>query len=324
MATMRAAVMRRYGPPEVIRIEEVPRPQPAAGEVRIRVHATTVNRTDCAFRIPEPFFIRPYSAMLRPRRRILGSEVAGVVDAVGTEAAGFAVGDRVFGVVGGDRFGAHAEYVCAKASGPLAPMPEGLSFEQAAAVCDGFILARTCLTWAGVREGQRVLVYGASGSIGTAGVQLARHLGAHVTAVCGTDGVEVVRALGPDEVVDHRRQDWLRTGATFDVVFDAVGKRTFRECRHLLRSPGRYVTTDLGPGYQNVPLAVLTWKLARRRVMVPIPRYTAAHVHLLRELLDAGEYRAVIDRTYPLDRVVEATRYVQSGRKLGNVVLTVA
>ncbi len=309
---MRAVVHDRYGPPDVLRLDDVERPVPEDDEVLVAVHATTVNRTDCGFRNPTPFFVRGFSGLLRPKNKILGTELAGEVVAVGAAVTEFKVGDHVFGVQA-DRFGAHAEFVCVREDGPLARKPNNMTFEEAAAVCDGVILARTCLRWAGVREGQRIVVYGASGSIGTAGVQLAKHLGAHVTAVCNTANVDRVRSLGADEVIDYTQEDFTENGETYDVIFDAVGKHSFRRCRRSLAKGGIYAVTDLGFLWQNPLLALLTKLFRTRRVMMPIPKYKKADVLFLKELIEAGAYRAVIDRYYPLEEVVEATRYVETG-----------
>jgi NADPH:quinone reductase-like Zn-dependent oxidoreductase len=202
-------------------------------------------------------------------------------------------------------------------------MPAGWGFEEAAAVCDGGILALSCLRAARLERGQRILVYGASGSIGTAAVQLAKHFGAHVTAVCNTKNVETVRGLGADEVLDYTREDFTATGETHDVVFDAVGKTSFRRCKRLLTSGGVYVETDLGFLWQNPLLAVVTRWVGDKRVRMPLPKYTKENVLFLRRLMEAGEFRAVIDRRYPLEQVVEATTYVETEQKTGNVVLTV-
>ena len=319
---MRAVVHDRYGPPDVLRLDDVERPVPEDDEILVAVHATTVNRTDCGFRNPRPFFVRIFSGFLRPKNKILGTELAGEVVAAGAAVTKFKMGDHVSGVQA-DRFGAHAEFVCVREDGPLARKPNNMTFEEAAAVCDGVILARTCLRWAGVREGQRIVVYGASGSIGTAGVQLAKHLGAHVTAVCNTANVDRVRSLGADEVIDHTQEDFTENGETYDVIFDAVGKHSFRRCRRSLAKGGIYAVTDLGFLWQNPLLALLTKLFRTRRVMMPIPKYKKADVLFLKELIEAGGYRAVIDRCYPLEEVVEATRYVETGQKTGNVVLTV-
>jgi NADPH:quinone reductase-like Zn-dependent oxidoreductase len=206
---------------------------------------------------------------------------------------------------------------------PLAKLPSGISFDEGAAVCDGVILALTCLRWARLKRGQRILIYGASGSIGTAAVQLAKHMGAAVTAACGTDGVDTVSSLGADRVIDYTLQDFTAIGETFDVVFDAVGKSSFRRCRHLVKRGGAVVATDLGFMWQNPILTLLSWRIAPKRVLMPLPRYRKQEVLLLKELLEAGRFRAVIDRRYPLEQVVEATRYVETEQKIGNVVLTV-
>jgi NADPH:quinone reductase-like Zn-dependent oxidoreductase len=307
----------------VLRLAELERPSPRDDEVLVRVHATTVNRTDCGFRQPRPFFVRLFSGLRRPRRRILGTEFAGEVEAVGGAVTEFAPGDRVFGV-NADRFGAHAEFLCVRERAPIAKLPSGATFAEAAAVSDGFILGLTGLRWARLERGQRILIHGASGSIGTAAVQLAKHMGADVTAVCATDGIEVVESLGADRVIDYTRQDFTAISETFDVVFDAVGKSSFRRCRRLVRKGGAFVETDLGFLWQNPLLSLLTWRFAPKRVAMPIPRYRKEQVLFVKELMEAGSYRAVIDRRYSLEQVVEATRYVETERKIGNVVLTLS
>lgn len=313
---MRAVVHDRYGPPEVLRIEDVPRPEPAEGEVLVRVHATTVTQTDCHMRRARPILWRLMLGLRRPRRRTLGLELAGEVAAAGPGVSGFSAGDRVFGIA----YGAHADYVCAQTR-RLAHVPDGMTFEQAAAVCDGFHQGLTCLRAAGVHEGQLILVYGASGSCGTACVQLARHFGAHVTAVCNGKNVELVRSLGADEVIDYEREDFAKRGAVYDAVIDAVGKRrSFLRNRRSLRPGGVFVPTD---GLHNLVLAPFTSRVGRKRMRFLTGTWTKEELLFLRELLESGGYRAVIDRTYPLDQVVEATRYVESWQKTGNVVITV-
>ena len=317
---MRAVVQDRYGSEDVLRVEEVGAPVPAAGEVLVRVHASTVNRTDVGLRAAKPWFSRFFVGLRRPRQRIPGIELAGVVEAVGGGVTALAAGDRVFGV----RSGAHAELVCVREDGALARIPDGISFEEAAAVPDGAALALACLRKAGALEGKRVLVYGASGSVGTAGVQLAKHFGAHVTAVCDTRHVELARSLGADEVIDYLEEDFARRGETWDVVFDAVGKHSFRRSRRALAPGGVFIETDGGFMWHAPALILLTRFVGDRRVYLGITRYSKADVELLADLLARGEYRAVIDRTYPLEQIAEAHRYVETGRKTGNVVLTVA
>ena len=318
---MRAVVQTKYGPPEILRLQDVEAPRPRDDEVLVRVRATTVDRTDCGFRRPKPFFVRLFSGLLRPKRQILGTELAGEIEAVGAAVTQFKAGDRVFGV-NADRFGTHAELVCVPEDGPLATMPAGISFEEAAAVCDGAILALANLRRAQIERGAKLLIYGASGSIGTAAVQLATYFGAEVTAVCHTRGVEIVRSLGATEVIDYTRQDFAGDGQTYDVIFDAVGKISFWHCRGSLRPHGLYLVTDLGVLWQN-PLLMLLTRFSRKKAAMPIPRYTKKDVLFLKELIESGNYRAVIDRRYSLEDVVEATRYVETQQKIGNVVLTV-
>jgi NADPH:quinone reductase-like Zn-dependent oxidoreductase len=318
---MKAVVHDRYGPPDVLRLEEVEPPVPRADEVLVRIRATTVNRTDCHRRAADPVMWRLFAGLGRPRRRILGSELAGEVAAAGQAVTEFTPGDQVFGLSLW-QLGTHAEFVCLPASGLLARKPEGVSFEQAAAVCDGGLNALASLKRADVGHGKRVLVYGASGSIGTAAVQLARHFEADVTAVCNTRNVETVRSLGAGRVIDYTREDFTANGQTYDVIYDAVGKHSFRRCAGSLEPGGKYLATD---GLQNVVLAIWTARLADKKVVFPVPpRYTKQDVLFLGGLIEAGEYRPVIDRCYPLEQVVEATRYVETQQKRGNVVLTVS
>jgi NADPH:quinone reductase-like Zn-dependent oxidoreductase len=318
---MKAVVYDRYGPPEVLRLEEVERPVPKDDEVLIRIRAATVTRTDTGLRGAELFISRFVTGLLRPKHRILGSELAGEVEEVGQAVTEFKVGDHVFGVTGS---GTHAEFVSMPQSAPLAHKPASMAFEEAAAVCDGASLALACLRQADLGEGRSILIYGASGSVGTAAVQLARHFGTHVTAVCSTKNVELVQSLGADEVIDYTREDFTKSGKRYDVIFDAVGKHSFRRSRRSLKPGGTYLETDLGFMW-HVPFLLLATKwIGDKKVKFGITKYTKEDVLLLRELIETGKYRAVIDRTYPLEEVVEATRYVETGEKTGNVVLTVA
>ena len=316
---MKAVVCDRYGPPEVLRIEDIERPVPGPDEVLIRIRATTVNRSDTETRQGSPAVARLLTGLRRPRHRVLGTELAGEVEAVGSAVTEFKPGDAVFGVRAW-KFGAHAEFVCMRESAALAPKPAGMSFEEAAAVCDGVILALMGLRPADVRKGRSILVYGASGSIGTAAVQLSRYFGADVTAVCGTKNLDLVRSLGAEQVIDYTREDFTTNGPAYDVIFDAVGKHSFGRCRDSLNPGGIYVATD---GLHNLLLAQWT-RFGDKKVIFPIPpRYTKQDVLFLKGLLEAGQYRPVIDRRYPLAEVVEASRYVDTEQKTGNVVLTV-
>ena len=320
---MRAVVFDRYGPPDVLHLEERDRPVPADDQVLIRVRATSVTRTDAGLRSAGVPISRFVTGLLRPKQanRVLGMEVAGTVEAAGAAVTAFAVGDEVFGITGA---GAHAEYVVMRETAALAHKPASITFEEAAAVCDGMSLALPSLEAADVREGTRLLIYGASGSVGTAAVQLARHLGAHVTAVTETRSLELVRSLGADEVVDFTTTDFTDTPKRYDAIFDAVGKTSFRRTRWLLKRGGTYVDTDLGAYWHVVALIPATRLAGTQRVKLGLARFRKADVELLKRLIEAGEYRAVIDRTYPLDEIVEAHRYVETERKVGTVVITVA
>lgn len=314
---MRAVVFRKYGTPDVLHVEEVERPTPKENEVLVKVMASSVTRSDTGLRSSEYFFARIFTGLLRPKRTIAGMEFAGVVEEVGAVVSNFQVGDEVFGIEGG----ANAEYICVDEGGLIAHKPKGMAFEEAAAVCDGALLALTCLKPA-ERRGQSIVVYGASGSIGTAAVQLAKYFGADVTAVCNSKNVELMRSLGADEVVDYLNEDFTRNGKEYDVVFDSVGKHSFRRSRHSLKPEGIYISVDLGFMWHVPMLSLLTRWIGRKKAKLAIGRYRKEDLHLLKELIEAGKYRAVIDRSYPLESVVEATRYVETEEKTGNVVLT--
>lgn len=318
---MNAIVQDRYGSPDVLRVDEVARPVPREDEVLIRIRATTVSQTDTHARAAHPFFWRLIAGLRRPRWRTLGVEFAGEVEAVGGAVRRFRVGDAVFGSTW---FGAHAEYICLREDGRLAHKPVGLRFEEAAAVCDGGLQALAALQAAGIHEGQRLLIYGASGSLGTAAVQLARHFGAHVTAVCNTPNVELVRSLGADVVIDYLHEDFTKNGERYEAIVDAVGKFSFVRARRSLAAGGTYVPTDLGPLLlETITMSLATRRVGNKRVRFPTSKRDRQDVEFLKGLIEAGAYRAVIDRTYPLEQAADAHRYVETWQKVGNVVLTV-
>jgi NADPH:quinone reductase-like Zn-dependent oxidoreductase len=319
---MRAAVRTSYGPPDVVRIAEVDKPAPKDNEVLVRVHATTVNRTDSGFRAGRPFFVRALTGLPRPRVRILGTEFAGTVEAVGAGVTSFGVGDRVFGFKGLP-FGAHAEYLAIPEDGFLATLPGHLSFEEAAPSTEGSHYGLALIRKAKVRSGQDVLVNGATGAIGSAAVQLLKQLGAGVTAVCGPEHVELVRGLGADRVIDYTAQDFTRDTQRYDVVLDAVGKSSFLRSRRLLKPRGVYLSSEFGPLAQNLVLALLAPLLGGRKVLLNIARDDPQMARDFRELLESGAFRPLVDRRYRLDEIVDAYRYVETGRKIGNVVISV-
>lgn len=316
---MRAAVNARYGSPDVVEEREVPTPEPGAGEVLVRVHATTVCRTDCGQLRAHPFFMRLVTGVARPKRTILGTDFAGEVEAIGGEVTSFVPGDRVFGLTPGG-YGGHAEYLCLSQDEAFTLMPDGMDFHEAV-VCEGAWYADSNLQALGVRSGHRILIYGASGAIGTAAVQLAKFYGAEVTAVVATRHVDLARSLGADHVIDYTRADYTQIDETFDFVFDAVGKASYFQCRRLLTPQGVFATTDLGPHNQNALLGLWATISRRRRVILGMPQDSRSLVQMLRARLQAGDFRAVIDRRYPLEEIVDAYHYVETGQKTGIVVI---
>ncbi len=319
---MKAAVYTRYGGPDVVRLAEIPTPSPRNDEVLIRVHATTVNRTDCGFRSAQYFVSRFFSGLFRPRNKVLGCEFAGVVESIGNDVSSFKVGDRVFGY-DDDRFGGHAEYKTIRENKALALMPEGMDFEVAAALTEGSHYARCDIRAAKIKDGDNVLLYGATGAIGSAAVQLLKHVGAYVVAVGNTKNVELVKSLGADEVIDYQTQDFTRTPHRFDFVFDAVGKSSFGMCKPLMKPKGIYISTELGKGSENIRLALTTPLFGGKRVLFPLPVMRKDDLVYLRDLAQQGLFRPVIDRRYTLDEIVEAHRYVETGQKTGNVIVNV-
>lgn len=318
---MKAAVHTSYGPPDVVRVTEVHKPVPKDSELLVRVHATTVNRTDCGYRAAKPFLVRSFTGLVRPKLTILGTEFAGEVEAVGPGVTSFEVGDRVFGYVEG-LFGAHAEYLTVPEDASVATVPANVTIEEAAASTEGSHYALSFIRHANIGSGQDVLVHGATGAIGSAAVQLVKSVGATVTAVCATDHVALVKDLGADRVIDYTVEDFTSDEQTYDVVLDAVGKSTFGRCRRLLRPGGLYLSSDLGPFAQNLILPLVTPLFRGRKVKFPFPKHDQQMVRYFKGLMESGDFRPVIDRRYLLEQIVEAYRYVETGQKVGNVVIS--
>lgn len=319
---MRAWTHRRYGPPDVMQLEELPVPTPGPTDILVRVHATTVNRTDCGFRSAEYVVSRLFSGLLKPKRPVLGCEFAGEVVAVGAQVVRFKVGDKVFGY-DDQRFGAYAEYMVTAAEGGVALLPKGWSYTDAAPLTEGIHYAWCDLKAARIGPRSRVLVHGATGAIGSGAVQLAVSLGAEVTAVCTTPYVECIKALGAHKVIDRNTTDFRTEPGPFDLVFDAVGKSRFKHCKHLLTHDGCYISTELGPRGENVFLGLIGGLRKGPRVRFPMPTISQADVEHFRSMAEAGTLRPLIDRVVGFDELVEATRYVETGQKIGNVVVMV-
>jgi len=316
---MKAMIYTRFGPPDVFKLEEVEKPTPKENEVLIRIYATSVVREDPDLRASPGF-----NGFLKPRNPVLGQELAGVIETVGRAVTRFQPGDQVYGI---DYFGAYAEYKCMSEDSALAIKPAMISFVEAAGIPNGMLTALPFLRDQGhIQPGQRVLVYGASGSVGTAAVQVARYFGAGVTGVCSTTNLEMVRSLGAEQVIDYTCEDFTKTGKIYDIIFDTVGKLPFSRCRGSLAERGVFLTTGIMlenmlhvfwtsiSGSKKVKFAATGLRPAREK---------AKDLVFLTELIETGKLKAVIDRCYPLEQMVDAHRYVEKGHKKGNVVITI-
>ena len=316
---MKAAIYRKFGPPEVLHLQEVRKPTPKANEVRIRIVATTVVKEDPDMRASAGF-----NGLLKPRHLILGQELAGEVDAIGSAVTRYKLGDQIFGI---DMFGAYAEYKCMPETGALAIKPVNLSYEQAASIPNGALTALPFLRDKGhLQRGQTVLIYGASGSVGAAAIQLARYFGAEVTGVCSTANLEWVKSLGAHQVIDYTQEDFTDNGKSYDIIFDTVGKRSFSDSKGSLRETGIYMGTVPTP--EMMLQALWTARSGRKKVRFAATGLRPAREKIkdlafLTELIEAGKIKAVIDRCYPLEQIAEAHRYVEQGHKKGNVVINV-
>ncbi len=319
---MKAIVYTQYGPPEVVSMVEMDRPIPSDDEVLVKVHASTVNRTDCGFRSAEYFIVRFFSGLISPKNQILGCEFSGEIESVGKNVTSFKSGDRVFGF-NESKFGAHAEYMTIPEPDAIDLIPDGLSYQEAAPLTEGIHYAFCNLKSAKLKAGQQILVNGGTGAIGSAAIQLAKYFGAEVTAVCHRNQVDLVKSLGPDEVIDYTQSDFTQLNKKFDIVFDAVGKSSFGKCKPILKDQGIYMSTELGYMSQNPFLAMITPFLGGKKVLFPLPTIKKEDVSFFKKLVEDGDFRPLIDRTYPMDQIVEAYRYVETGQKIGNVVIQI-
>ena len=323
---MKAIVYTKYGPPDVLRLKDVAKPVPRDDEVLIKVYATTVNRTDCATIRAKPFFARLFTGMFRPKKQIPGTEFAGKIEAVGKNVKSLRVGDKVFGF-DDQGSGSHAQYLTISEDKGLTTIPRNTTYEQAAASTEGAHYAYNCIKKVNIKSGQRALVNGATGAIGSAAVQILRYFNVYVTAVCNTKNMGLVKSLGANKVIDYTKEDFTKDEEKYNFVFDAVGKSSFLKCKPLLQSGGICISSDLGYMAQNVFLALITPimkpVIGNKKTVSPIPTDTRGSILFVRKLIEEGKFKAVIDRKYPLEQIIEAYKYVEKGQKTGNVVITV-
>ena len=320
---MKAAISEKYGPPDVIRIENKVKPVPKDNEVLIKIYATTVNRTDCAILQAKPFIIRFFYGFLKPKKAIQGTDFAGKIELVGKNVSSFKVGDRVFGF---DDMGlsSHAEYMTLADNDALTTIPGKINYELAAASIEGAHYALNFINKVEIKSGQKVLVNGATGAIGSATVQLLKYYGAYVTAVCNKKDEELVKSIGADKVIDYIKDDFTKCGEKYNFVLDTVGKSSFFKCKSILEADGVYLSSEFGWMAQNLFLAIVTSKWGGKKVIYPVPGNRTASVLFIRKLLEEGKFQSVIDRKYPLEEIADAYRFVEKGQKIGNVIITIA
>ncbi len=318
---MKAAIRSKYGPPEVLTVTQVAKPQPKENQILIRVHASTVNRTDCGGLTGKPYLIRLFTGLTKPTLLSTGTDFAGEVEAVGQKVENFSVGDRVWGF-NDNGLGSHAQYCCVSANEAILKTPKNVSYEQAVSSAEGAHYALNFINKVKLTAGQKVLVNGATGAIGSAAVQILKSMGIYVVAVCDTPNLARVAALGPDKVIDYLQEDFTKLNERFEFVFDAVGKSSFGQCKPILEPQGIYISSELGPNAENLYLPLMTTIRGGQRVIFPLPVDIKKSMNFMQNLLETGQFTPLIDRKYPLEKIQEAFHYVASGQKIGNVILT--
>ncbi len=323
---MKAIVCTKYGSPDVLQLKEVEKPIPNDNEVLVKIHATTVNRTDCGILRAEPFITRFFTGIFKPKKLIPGTEFAGKIEAVGKNVSSCKVGDKVFGF---DE-GSHAQYMTISEDKALTTIPRNITYEQAAASSEGAHYAYNIIKKVRLKSGQKVLVNGATGAIGSAAVQFLKYFGVNVTAVCNTKNIELVKSLGANKVIDYTKEDFTKDNQKYNYIFDTVGKSSFAKCKPLLQPGGVYISSELGSMSQNIFFALITpiignlpCRQAGKKVIFPLPTDCKGSILFIKKLIEEGKFKTVIDRKYPLEQIVEAYRYVEKGQKTGNVVITV-
>jgi NADPH:quinone reductase-like Zn-dependent oxidoreductase len=319
---MQASINTIYGAPEVLKVLKTERPVPQNHEVLIRVHAATVNRTDCAMLRAKPFIMRFFTGLFNPKNHILGTDFAGVVERVGKDVTSFKPGDKVFGFED-TGLSSHAEFMCINQDKAIAIMPDNLSFEEAAASLEGSHYALNMINKVDHLKDKNVLINGATGAIGSAAVQLSKFYGANITAVCNTKNIELVKSLGAETIIDFSQEDFTKIDTKYHFIFDAVGKNSFGKCKPLLYPGGVYISSELGHMWQNLIFAIFPPLTGDKKVIFPIPKDCKKSLLLIKKLIEEGKYKAVIDSVYPLKDIANAFRYVEKGQKTGNVVIKI-
>jgi len=326
---MKAVVYTQYGPPEVLQLKEVEKPLPEENEVLVKVRAATVNRTDCANLTAKPFIMRFSLGLFKPKKKIMGTEFAGDIEAAGKAVTSFKVGDKVFGF-DDSGIGSYAEYMVISEDKALITIPKDITYEQAAACVEGTHYAYNFINKVDLKSEDKVLVNGASGGIGSAMVQLLKYFGADVTAVCNTKNIELVQSLGASKIFDYTKEDFTKDDMKYDFVFDAVGKSSYGKCKALLKPGGVYISSELGWMVQNLFFSLISAIFgslpgqAGKKVKFPYPPNIMRSVILIKKLMEEGKFKPVIDRSYPLGEIAEAFRYVLKGQKTGNVSIIVS
>jgi NADPH:quinone reductase-like Zn-dependent oxidoreductase len=317
---MKAAIRRSYGSPKVISVEDIAQPIPKEDELLIRVHATTVNRTDCANLTAKPFIMRFLLGLLKPRKIILGTDFAGEIVGVGKDVTSFQVNERVFGFTDMG-LESQAEYIVITPKDNLLTIPAPIDYQQAVSSLEGAHYAYTFIHKTSIQPGHRVLINGASGGIGSALLQFTKAFDVHVTATCDTKNVKLIHSLGADKIIDYTQEDFTQDDEKYDFIFDAVGKSTFGKCKPLLKKGGIYISSELGPYSQNIFFAIFPLFTGDKKVLFPIPYSLSKTLPYIKSMLESGKFKPVIDREYSIEAIADAYTYVISGQKTGNVVI---
>jgi len=316
---MKAAVRSKYGSPKVLTIKEVKIPTPKDDEILIRVYATTVNRTDCHILSGLPFIMRFFTGLFKPRLATTGTDFAGQIESAGKNVKSFKPGDKVMGFGGAFGCGSHAQYFTLPETKAIITIPGNITYDQAAACIEGASYALDVVNMVNPAAGQKALVIGATGAIGSSTVQFLKFHGVYVTAVCSSENSDLVKSLGADKVIDYKNDDFTKDRERYDFIFDSVAKSTFSKCKHLLKKKGIYTSSG---GIENIFPLLITPLLSGKKVLFRPPKNIKAGLSIIKDLIEKGKFRAVIDRKYPLDKIVEAFEYVETGQKIANVIIT--